>query len=74
MHPLHDAPEDEGHVEHVALPVISLYFPAIHAVQLLLDAVKPTLHVQLPRVEYPVKVELEFAGQLTHAVAPRPGE
>ncbi len=74
MHALHDAPEDRGHDEHVAVPVISLYFPTVHAVQLPFDPVKPTLHVQLLRAEHPEHEAPEFGGQLAHAVAPRPGE
>lgn len=51
---------------HGALPIVSLYFPAVQAVHVPpLGPVKPKLHLQsLSYVEY------EFAGQFKHAVEP----
>lgn len=70
MHALHDAPEDGGHDVHAALPVAALYVPTLHDIQLIFGPVKPALQVQVLRAEYPDSGELEFAGQLVHAVAP----
>ena len=64
--------EFDGQLEHSALPAVSLYLPATHAVHSPPSGpVYPALHLQSVNVSLPA-VELEFAGHAPTAPAPLP--
>ena len=62
--------EIEGQLEHRALPVVALYFPATHTVHVPPSGPEdPALHRQLVKLGLPL-AELEVEGQLEHRALP----